>query len=87
MLKNNIKIIYPLINISTEILWDFLENLGIITGDNFQHEYFGDIKQLVTVVRRWLLIVNYSLIIILNDIYFYSTGICKSKISCEKNNR
>ncbi|XP_012056622.1 PREDICTED: melanoma-associated antigen G1 [Atta cephalotes] len=32
-----------------EILWDFLQNLGIITDDNFQHEYFGDIKQLVTV--------------------------------------
>ncbi|KAG5334401.1 NSE3 protein, partial [Acromyrmex charruanus] len=32
-----------------EILWDFLQNLGIITDDNFQHEYFGDIKQLVTI--------------------------------------
>ncbi|KYN34136.1 Melanoma-associated antigen G1 [Trachymyrmex septentrionalis] len=32
-----------------EILWDFLQNLGIITDNNFQHEYFGDIKQLVTV--------------------------------------
>jgi len=32
-----------------EIIWHFLENLGIITDNNFQHEYFGDIKQLVTV--------------------------------------
>jgi len=32
-----------------EILWDFLENLGIITDNNFQHGYFGDVKQLVTV--------------------------------------
>ncbi|EFN84394.1 Melanoma-associated antigen G1 [Harpegnathos saltator] len=32
-----------------EILWDFLRNLGIITRDNYIHEYFGDVKQLVTV--------------------------------------
>ncbi|KAL0120294.1 hypothetical protein PUN28_008148 [Cardiocondyla obscurior] len=32
-----------------EILWDFLRNLGIITNDNFQHDYFGDVKQLITV--------------------------------------
>ncbi|XP_011690161.1 PREDICTED: melanoma-associated antigen G1-like [Wasmannia auropunctata] len=32
-----------------EILWDFLQNLGIVTSKNFQHEYFGDVKQLVTV--------------------------------------
>lgn len=31
------------------ILWDFLQRLDIITDDNFQHEYFGDVKQLVTV--------------------------------------
>lgn len=86
MLKNNI-VTNNMINIFTEILWDFLQNLGIITDDNFQHEYFGDIKQLVTVVRYWLLIVNYSLITVLNDIYFYLTGVCKSKISCEKNDR
>jgi len=34
-----------------EALWDFLQKLGIITNDSFQHEYFGDIKQLVTIVR------------------------------------
>lgn len=39
-------------NISAELLWDFLQNLGIITNDNFQHEYFGDVKQLVTVVSN-----------------------------------
>lgn len=32
-----------------ETLWDFLRNLGIITDDSYQHEYFGDVKQLVTV--------------------------------------
>ncbi|XP_018397940.1 PREDICTED: non-structural maintenance of chromosomes element 3 homolog [Cyphomyrmex costatus] len=32
-----------------EILWDFLQNLGIITDNNFPHDYFGDVKQLVTV--------------------------------------
>lgn len=32
------------------MLWDFLRNLGIITKDNYTHEYFGDVKQLVTVV-------------------------------------
>ncbi|XP_012529561.1 non-structural maintenance of chromosomes element 3 homolog [Monomorium pharaonis] len=32
-----------------EILWDFLRHLGIITENNFQHEYFGDVHHLVTV--------------------------------------
>ncbi|XP_011863552.1 PREDICTED: melanoma-associated antigen G1-like [Vollenhovia emeryi] len=32
-----------------EALWDYLKNLGIVTDDNFHHEYFGDVKQLVTV--------------------------------------
>ncbi|XP_032687820.1 non-structural maintenance of chromosomes element 3 homolog [Odontomachus brunneus] len=32
-----------------DLLWDFLCNLGIITRDDYTHEYFGDVKQLVTV--------------------------------------
>ncbi|XP_012228635.1 non-structural maintenance of chromosomes element 3 homolog [Linepithema humile] len=32
-----------------EILWDYLRNLNIITENSFQHEYFGDVKQLVSV--------------------------------------
>ncbi|XP_011634072.1 non-structural maintenance of chromosomes element 3 homolog isoform X3 [Pogonomyrmex barbatus] len=32
-----------------EILWNFLENLGIISDNNFQHKYFGDVEHLVTV--------------------------------------
>ncbi|XP_024878499.1 non-structural maintenance of chromosomes element 3 homolog [Temnothorax curvispinosus] len=32
-----------------EVLWDFFRHLGIINNDNFQHEYFGDVNQLVTV--------------------------------------
>ncbi|XP_014483260.1 PREDICTED: melanoma-associated antigen G1-like isoform X2 [Dinoponera quadriceps] len=34
---------------SKEVLWDFLRNLGIVTQNNYVHEYFGDVKQLVTV--------------------------------------
>ncbi|XP_011169470.1 non-structural maintenance of chromosomes element 3 homolog isoform X1 [Solenopsis invicta] len=32
-----------------EVIWDFLRHLGIITENNFQHEYFGDVKESVTV--------------------------------------
>lgn len=32
-----------------DILWNFLRTLGIITNNSFQNEYFGDVKQLVTV--------------------------------------
>lgn len=32
-----------------DILWNFLRNLNIITNNSFQNEYFGDVKQLVTV--------------------------------------
>ncbi|XP_020294168.1 non-structural maintenance of chromosomes element 3 homolog [Pseudomyrmex gracilis] len=32
-----------------ELLWSFLCTLDIITLDNFHHDYFGDVKQLVTV--------------------------------------
>lgn len=32
-----------------DILWNFLRSLGIITNNNFQNEYFGDVKQLMTV--------------------------------------
>ncbi|XP_043496854.1 non-structural maintenance of chromosomes element 3 homolog [Polistes fuscatus] len=32
-----------------ENLWDFLTHLKIIKEDNFQHNYFGDVKKLVTV--------------------------------------
>ncbi|XP_047354412.1 non-structural maintenance of chromosomes element 3 homolog [Vespa velutina] len=31
-----------------ETLWDFLRHLEIIKEDDFQHDYFGDIKKLVT---------------------------------------
>lgn len=44
-------IIKSSLNIS-EVLWHYLRNLKIITDDNFKHEYFGDVKQLVTVVRN-----------------------------------
>ncbi|KAL2741009.1 non-structural maintenance of chromosomes element 3 isoform X2 [Vespula squamosa] len=32
-------------------LWDFLRHLEIIKEDNFQHDYFGDVKKLVTVTK------------------------------------
>lgn len=32
-----------------ESLWDFLRRLDIVKEDSFQHEYFGDVKQLITV--------------------------------------
>ncbi|XP_035735508.1 non-structural maintenance of chromosomes element 3 homolog [Vespa mandarinia] len=32
-----------------ETLWDFLRHLEIIKEDDFQHDYFGDVKKLVTV--------------------------------------
>ncbi|XP_029175685.1 non-structural maintenance of chromosomes element 3 homolog [Nylanderia fulva] len=32
-----------------DMLWNFLRSLGIITNNSFQNEYFGDVKQLVTV--------------------------------------
>ncbi|XP_029678581.1 non-structural maintenance of chromosomes element 3 homolog isoform X1 [Formica exsecta] len=32
-----------------DILWNFLRNLNIITNNSFQNEYFGDVKQLVTI--------------------------------------
>ncbi|KAF7411186.1 hypothetical protein HZH66_000082 [Vespula vulgaris] len=32
-----------------ETLWDFLRHLEIVKEDNFQHDYFGDVKKLVTV--------------------------------------
>ncbi|XP_046838393.1 non-structural maintenance of chromosomes element 3 homolog [Vespa crabro] len=31
-----------------ETLWDFLRHLEIIKEDDFQHDYFGDVKKLVT---------------------------------------
>jgi len=47
---------YYLGNIFTDILWNFLRNLNIITNNSFQNEYFGDVKQLVTVVRNNMII-------------------------------
>lgn len=32
-----------------ETLWDLLRRLHIIEDDNFHHEYFGDVKKLITV--------------------------------------
>lgn len=40
----------------TDILWNFLRNLNIITNNSFQNEYFGDVKQLVTIVRNNMII-------------------------------
>jgi len=52
---------------SVEILWDFLRNLGIITDDDFQHEYFGDVKQLVTVVKSNINFINAICVITIVD--------------------
>lgn len=46
------------------MLWNFLRILGIITNNNFQNEYFGDVKQLVTVVRNNMIInfITYKIV-------------------------
>lgn len=56
--RNLIQYLLNTLNIA-ESLWDFLRRLKIIKEDYFQHDYFGDVKKLVTTVKTNY-ILNYG---------------------------